>query len=147
MPLFLGKDGKQRAVEANAGIPRTPPALWFGLLDTLPSGAESMTLAALVAGGTGEPATTGAWYAGGRKTISFGSYSPTTLICTSNNGTNQWLNTSGVTKYVGGLFICTVFSGGSGELLWVGYPDIGRFPVYDNRGVGWGDGLVDLKVV
>jgi hypothetical protein len=111
-----------------------------------------MTLAELTSAGTEHAPTgtvegaAGSWYVGGRKAITFGSYSPTTFICTSNNGLNQWINKTGGTKYVGGLFICTVQSGTSGEILWVGYPDVGTIPVYNDRGVKWDDTLIDLKV-
>jgi hypothetical protein len=153
MPMFLGLDGKRRAVEACAGYDLTSPTLWFGLLEQFPEGADTLDLATLVGPTAGDEFTpSSSFYGVGRQEITFAHYGvPKPLICTSNNGLVQWQNTSVSTTYtVRGLFIASVGpfddDDATGEVLWVGYPDIGDIPVAPTRGIEFDNGIIDLAV-
>lgn len=150
MGLVLGYDGKQRALQASLGTaPSAIGTIYVGFLQSAPADMDGMTLATLVSAGQGNEFSINANFYTGRKAITF---SPSITVnatgaTTSNSGADiTWTNTSGSAIEIKGLFITSAASGTSGQVLWVGTPDIGTGVLNNGETVTISAGIFEVKI-
>lgn len=131
MGLFLGLDGKRRAIQVNtAESPNDITDYYVGLLETLPANYDGLTLSELVTGNEHAPSSD--WYDGGRQEITFdGLTSDASGASSTNDSVVSWDNDSGDDQSVAGVFVTDVQSGTTGQVLWVGPPDVGTMIIDD----------------
>lgn len=125
MGLILGRDGKQKALEA-----ATSGTLYVGLLQAVPTDADGMSLATLIGSGAGNEFPINADFYTGRKSVTLGSITvDANGAIRYNTNALSWSNTSGSTVTVAGMFLTDAASGSSGDVLWVGAVDVGTASV------------------
>lgn len=136
MGIFLGLDGKQRAVDINKGSSVTAiTTLYVGLLQSAPANMDGMNLALLVGAGQASEFSINANFYTGRKAITIGSTTTDAngAIAYNNNvSALEWTNTTGSSIFVAAFFITDVASGTSGQVIWVGIPDAGTATIANN---------------
>lgn len=139
MGLQLGRDGKIRAVQINVGVSVTPiGTLYVGLLSDLPGGYNTFTLLEAVSTVGTEFTPSANWYTGGRQSISIEdppSYIGGAGAHALNDSAVQWTNTTGSPIDIKGVFITDAQSGTTGQVLWIGPPDVGTMTVADGAPV------------
>ena len=125
MTVVLGKDGKERAITASIdGSTSSLGTLYLGLLTTLPTGYDGMDASTLL---TSNEASITSFYipSTGRSSISFGSVTAGSAGASiSNDSSVSWTNNSGASVLVEGVFVTNSATGTSGEILWVGAPNL-----------------------
>ena len=124
MAMTLGKDGKERAMASLTGASTSAVStVYIGMLDTLPAGYDGLDAATLLAN---EASITNFYIPStGRSSISFGSVTAGSAGASiTNNSSASWVNNSGGSVLIEGLFLTDASAGTSGEILWVGSPNI-----------------------
>lgn len=146
----LGRNGKLNAVNCNIGAAVTDyGTLYIGLLQNDPANMDALTLVDLVSGGQGSEHAINANFYTGRKTISFGTPTVSSLgaVSPSNVGSPvSWTNTTGSSVAVGGYFITDAASGTAGDVLWIGTPDAGPMVIANNDTIQFTDGDLTVRV-
>ncbi len=136
MGLLLGKDGKRRALEINAGIAVAQVAtLYVGLLQSAPDDMDGMGLDTLISAGQGSEFTIDGSFYSGRKPIALGAVTVDKdgAVCHNIGPAIEWTNSTGSEISVAGFFITDVASGSDGQVLWVGTPDAGTATIADTK--------------
>lgn len=150
MGSTLGREGKLNAVNCNIGAAVTDyGTLYIGLLQSAPSGMDAMTLATLVGAGAGNEHAVNSNFYSARKAIVFSAPTVSDAGAVAISGVGSvvsWINVSGATKTVAAYFITNALSGTSGDVLWVGTPDVGTITVADNGTLQFADGDLTVRV-
>lgn len=123
MAFVLGKDGKERAIQASVGdSPADLGTVYLGVLDALPAGYDGLDAATLLAN---EANVVNFYTPSDRRALSFGAVaSSSTGASVNNDASVSWTNNSGASFVAEGVFITDASSGTGGKILWVGAPDV-----------------------
>lgn len=121
MGMVLGRDGKEKALEA-----ASEGTLYVGLLQAYPTGADGLALGTLIGSGSGNEFAIDTDFYTGRKAVTLGSIMvDANGAIRLNTGSLSWTNTTGSTVVVEGIFITDAASGSTGDVRFVGTPDVG----------------------